>query len=708
MKLVVGNWVIDPSDNQITHTETNQVVKLEPRAMAVLAYFMQKPGVVISRDELIEQIWDGRIVSDHAIYRVINQIRKALDVHDMTAYLITLSKKGYKLIQPVTNLVEDTEKIYKDEHLHSTQLSSSVNEVTKALPEFAKYGIFFGIILLSIFVLWKTILEAKWSYYSSTTYANFVPVITDDGVNDYPHFSADGKFIVFTRKSHKHGRNVVYAKRVDDNNLIRISDELTNIIHPVSSSNLEVVVAQEKINDQCNVIVLNKNEENTYSKSVLFGCNENLDIDYDINFDGTYLYHSFKDDVYNTSRIFSYEVATGKRELISENIGNNNDGDTQVSLSPSEQKIAYLRDFRVKNSTSIVVYDFKTKKEKVVRTFDANIVALDWDNTDEFLIYQKSFSTLSKFSLKFGFSVPIISTVNTKIEKFDHSSTSNKLLMVDTRFQSKVYEVNFQECQKLECSISSENVVLTDNDLSYYPVYANNDDRFVYVSRKSGQQELWIRELDGSSRQLTSLSQKEVISHFEWSYDDDQIVFNTLDSIYIVETLSGNIQKVLFSEDIERGYWPTWNADGTSIYFNNEVIDNLDLYQYEIANQNLKKMNLPELGMFYNTRNENYFLYRYKLGLWKNLDNPTLVAEDIDFERFRSFDLTKKNAYLLVPFSDFDIVKVTSLDDSVLKEFKIIREPENRFSQFSVNSNETKLAMSSYNITSKDLIVVSP
>jgi len=101
MRLQVGQWILNEHENQLTNSSNANTIKLEPRAMAVLVYIAHNSDRVISRDELIEKIWDGRIVSDHAIYRVITQIRKALGSDDSGEYLKTISKKGYKLVQPV-------------------------------------------------------------------------------------------------------------------------------------------------------------------------------------------------------------------------------------------------------------------------------------------------------------------------------------------------------------------------------------------------------------------------------------------------------------------------------------------------------------------------------------------------------------------------------------------------------------------------------
>jgi len=101
MELLVGNWVVDSSLNHVCHNTGNQVIKLEPQTIRVLAYLMQKPNQVVSREELITHVWEGRVVGDHSVYRAINRLRKALDEGDSEPYIKTLPKKGYMLIKPV-------------------------------------------------------------------------------------------------------------------------------------------------------------------------------------------------------------------------------------------------------------------------------------------------------------------------------------------------------------------------------------------------------------------------------------------------------------------------------------------------------------------------------------------------------------------------------------------------------------------------------
>jgi TolB-like protein/DNA-binding winged helix-turn-helix (wHTH) protein/Flp pilus assembly protein TadD len=77
-------------------------VHLEPKVMSVLVFLAERSGEVISREELIERLWDGRIVSDEVLSRCISQLRTRLqdDPHE-PRFIQTVPKIGYRLVATV-------------------------------------------------------------------------------------------------------------------------------------------------------------------------------------------------------------------------------------------------------------------------------------------------------------------------------------------------------------------------------------------------------------------------------------------------------------------------------------------------------------------------------------------------------------------------------------------------------------------------------
>jgi DNA-binding winged helix-turn-helix (wHTH) protein/tetratricopeptide (TPR) repeat protein len=70
---------------------------VEPRVMLVLVALAQADGATVSRDDLVEQCWNGRIVGDDSINRVISKLRRVSERHANCFEIQTISKVGYRL-----------------------------------------------------------------------------------------------------------------------------------------------------------------------------------------------------------------------------------------------------------------------------------------------------------------------------------------------------------------------------------------------------------------------------------------------------------------------------------------------------------------------------------------------------------------------------------------------------------------------------------
>ncbi len=72
---------------------------VEPRVMQVLVALAAAGGATLSRDDLIQRCWEGRVVGDDAINRVISRLRRSAEgIGQGSFHIETLTKVGYRLI----------------------------------------------------------------------------------------------------------------------------------------------------------------------------------------------------------------------------------------------------------------------------------------------------------------------------------------------------------------------------------------------------------------------------------------------------------------------------------------------------------------------------------------------------------------------------------------------------------------------------------
>lgn len=93
---MLGDVKVSPSHNTLWARE--QSLKLQPKAMAVLLYLAHNYDRVISNEELIERLWQGRVVTHGSVQKSINALRSALsELVGEQEFIAHYSKRGYQL-----------------------------------------------------------------------------------------------------------------------------------------------------------------------------------------------------------------------------------------------------------------------------------------------------------------------------------------------------------------------------------------------------------------------------------------------------------------------------------------------------------------------------------------------------------------------------------------------------------------------------------
>src|ERR1700752_81141 len=80
--------------------------KLTGQPFSVLAILLERPGEVVSREELQKRLWPDTFVDvDHSLNTAINKIREALnDSSEHPRFIETLSRRGYRFVAPVETI----------------------------------------------------------------------------------------------------------------------------------------------------------------------------------------------------------------------------------------------------------------------------------------------------------------------------------------------------------------------------------------------------------------------------------------------------------------------------------------------------------------------------------------------------------------------------------------------------------------------------
>ncbi|MGI9285287.1 MAG: winged helix-turn-helix domain-containing protein, partial [Pseudomonadales bacterium] len=68
--------------------------------MQVLQYLAERPGQLVSKEELFKRVWSGRVVSDSGLRLCVREVRDALgDNAEAPHYLQTITGRGYRFLE---------------------------------------------------------------------------------------------------------------------------------------------------------------------------------------------------------------------------------------------------------------------------------------------------------------------------------------------------------------------------------------------------------------------------------------------------------------------------------------------------------------------------------------------------------------------------------------------------------------------------------
>lgn len=100
MPLVFGDCVLDLERRELMRSST--VVAVAPQVFDLLVYLLQNRERVVSRDDLLDAVWGGRIVSESTLASHINAARKAVgDSGQEQRVIRTVPRKGFRFVDEV-------------------------------------------------------------------------------------------------------------------------------------------------------------------------------------------------------------------------------------------------------------------------------------------------------------------------------------------------------------------------------------------------------------------------------------------------------------------------------------------------------------------------------------------------------------------------------------------------------------------------------
>ena len=574
-----GPFVLDIHRNRLLRA--GEVLHLRRKSYEILVLLVQNAGEMVHKDYLISKVWVETHVEDNNLTQQIYRLRQVLgDTPKDQNFILTVPGKGYIFNKQVTLETIDEPSLPVEESTvdSSDQFdSSNIPDTTiteqsatpsgrvpgKIHPSVTTLVIALGIIILALigYLTYKAYFVRP--YGSDGKVARFIPFATMPGIESYPKFSPDGKFLAFTSEGQSDYNIDVYIKLVNQGEFLRITTspaEDTNPVWSPDGRHLAILRKSRRYDEKFKLILI-----------PAFGGQEQeiaeVEGGLDWSPDGKFIAVSNGETPASPKAIQLISVDGREKRAISNPPAMEWIYDTTPAFSPDSTQVAFVRWNNAASSDLFVVNLLNGLVKQL--TYDGKqILSPRWSRDGKNILFVSSrVDSQRLWQIPHRGGEPsLISSVPLEISQFDISPDGEILAYTqsinDTSISVESLASNSLNRSSHPCSINASR---TDDS----PQFSPDGKQLVFTSNRTGWDELWISNADCSEiRQLTTFQETGIGSPI-WSPDGTRIAFDRHKSeqsqIYTVNTDGKTV--VQLTNHGEGACMPSWSADGKWVYY---------------------------------------------------------------------------------------------------------------------------------------------
>lgn len=615
---------------------------LEPRVMQVLVLLSRADGAVVSRDQLIECCWGGRIVGEDAINRCIAKVRRVAELDGNESFAIeTVTRVGYRLSHLKVATVESLTPPPETPDAPQPQVVSAVPGVLPlaALParRARSNWVWIAVIVFALFaipVAWLLLQPPReWSI------DRFQMLVSTPALEDQPALAPNGAMIAYAAGSGQNSRSL-YLRNLTEGEAVRLTDSPHDEYSPAWSPQSDrIAFVRETPGKPCTILIKpvpagNEHEvahcQTNESSRVIWGK------------DGA-LYFSDAPVAAQTSRIVRFDLATGKRSDVTHPnplIAN----DKEPQLSPDGKTLAFYRDQYP--HSGIFLLDIASGKEKQLTPDGLSVWGSGWTSDSSAVIVgtlQPNEPALWVYHLD---DTPAKRLTFNQQEFGRVVGGPNDLAAVE------VYTTRMSIVGTDGQMLIEQNSDILDPDIS-------PDGSIVFVAYRTGGVSLVVKQPGQEPRKIASFKQ---VLNPHWSPDGSRIAFamgdekNSKIGVIRVDG-SAQINVATMRADAQASA-PVWSADGKSLVFSANDGHGWRLWRVA-ADGSGKPDALPGYG-WYSARFHGADIYATRFdkpGIWKLGATPIKITDNLSPDYWADWAIAG-DTLAYVDFSDSKKTKI--------------------------------------------------
>jgi Tol biopolymer transport system component/DNA-binding winged helix-turn-helix (wHTH) protein len=533
LRLRIGEHVVDTGALRIVTRP--DLPRLTSKAVAVLVELVRDAGQTVTRDALLDRVWTGRFPTPDVLTQAIKELRRALaDDSKPPQYIETIPKVGYRLIAPVLVLDGPDAGVVAerdlapalDEDVARTTANDAIPVAQEPPPRWPLVAIAIGSVLVAIAAIGVAIFvernhaaaPAASAPAPSWKVENASALTSNPGPERRPQLSPDGTRVAFSIGDAPGVPSHVVVRSVAPSQLVRLSsggDE--NEALPVWSPDGTRVAFERSRGDGCAIFVassLGGDEREV-------GTCRNYNVSYyDWTPDGRALITAFSRADGGDLSLATIDLDTGAKTFLDYQ-HTARDQDLEPHYSPDGRFIAFRRG--VAPYSDLYVMTASGGDVRQVTHIASRIRGHAWTRDGRALVFASNFAgpmALYAVDIDSGQLQPL------GVSPAEYPGAAHN---ADTI----AYEIPRTQNQLTEIAIADgrpQKTIAPSTGSDYAATLSPSGDRLVFVSDRSGQYQLWLRDgADANVTPLTSDAERPVFWP-RWSPDGTRVVAVELDA----------------------------------------------------------------------------------------------------------------------------------------------------------------------------------
>ncbi len=546
-----GPFRFDSSTGQLLRNVN--AVSLTPKVADTLLYLLENPGRVLSKEELISAVWEGRRVEEANLTQNISVLRKALgESSDDIKYIATFPGRGYQFLVPVRSV-----------DLPAPQ-SQPIRRGLLRRP--SVWVAVVGLAVLAVALFTRNGISDR------RVASRHYPVSRLPGHEYHPAVTPDGQSVAFVWDQDQEDGTAIFIRRRSEDTPQRLTSGSGSYSSPAWSPD-GANLAYLRFDNGATTLVITPSRGGTDRELArLFPNRYNLTSRHiDWSPDGRWIAVDDKLEHNEPFGIFLIDVETAERRRITLPSGDVI-GDVDPRFSPDGTQISFVR-MTYRYQHDLYVADVAGGSPRPVTTDKRQIGGHDWkrdgktviyssDRGGEFRVYEQSLSGNAVRGLDIVGYNPIQISAARQADVLVYSEFVQELNLWRLALTPQGRPAGWE---RVASSTASE----------VLPQLSPDGKRICYRSDRTGEHQLWVSGARGENpRQITKGAFSPVAGR--WSPDGSRIVFGTVTggAIYVVSSGGGIPQRVPVPE---AGSHPMFLPGGEGLLDSTDGLWKIDL-----------------------------------------------------------------------------------------------------------------------------------